>query len=74
MSDAYMIRLPHELKEKMRKYDINWSKEVRMFIEKRVRQLELLEVLKEVELRAKNRKVEIDSSILIREDRDNRLL
>ncbi len=72
MSDVYTIRLPRKLKEKMRKYDINWSKEVRMFIEKRIRQLELLEILKEVESRAKNRKVEIDSSNLIREDRDNR--
>ena len=72
MSDVYTIRLPRGLKEKMRKYDINWSKEVRMFIEKRIRQLELLEVLKEVESRAKNRKVKIDSSIFIREDRENR--
>jgi len=30
------IRVPDELKEKMKKYDINWSEEIRRFIALRI--------------------------------------
>jgi len=40
------------LKEKMRRYRINWSEEIRRFIENRIRALELLEILNEIESRA----------------------
>jgi len=30
------VRVPDELKEKMKKYDINWSKEIRRFIEQKM--------------------------------------
>ncbi|CAD5244193.1 type II toxin-antitoxin system VapB family antitoxin [Thermococcus camini] len=30
------VRVPDELKEKMKKYDINWSEEIRRFIASRI--------------------------------------
>ncbi len=73
MSEVLSIRIPKELKEKMRKYSfVNWSEEIRRFIEERVKMLELLEVLDHIEEEARKRKVKVDSTILIREDREKR--
>jgi hypothetical protein len=47
-----------------------WSEEVRSFIEERVRNLELEKTLEEIGSRAEKRRVKIDSTILIREDRE----
>lgn len=70
MSTTYTIRIPRKLKEKMDENPIEWSQEVRGFLEQRVKQVELIKTLREVEARAKKRKVKGDSTILIREDRD----
>ena len=70
MSTTFTIRIPRKLKEKMEENQIEWSQEVRGFLEERVKQVELMKIIKEVEPRAKKRKVKADSTILIREERD----
>jgi len=72
MSTTFTIRISRELKEKMEKNAAEWSQEVRGFIEERVRQIELMKTLQEIELRAEKRKTKTDSTILIREDRERR--
>ncbi len=72
MSDVVSIRVPKELKEKMRKYRIDWSREIREFIEERIRTLELLELLESIEEKAKKRRTRVDSAELIREAREER--
>ena len=71
MSSTFTVRISKDLKERMRKLPVEWSEEVRRFIESRVRQLELAEKLREIEVRAIKRKVVVDSTDLIREDRES---
>ncbi|MFP3951862.1 MAG: hypothetical protein ACLFVP_06990 [Candidatus Bathyarchaeia archaeon] len=67
---TFSVRVPEELKEKMREADVVWSEEVRGFIEDRIRCLELSQTLDEVSQRAREREVKLDSTELIREDRE----
>ena len=70
MSSTFTVRISKNLKERMRKLPVEWSEEVRRFIESRVRQLELAEKIREIEVRAIKRNVVVDSTGLIREDRE----
>ena len=70
MSTTITIRIPRELKEKMKQNPAQWSEEVRKFIEERIKHLELLKTLEEIETRAEKRHAKIDSTTLIREDRE----
>ena len=70
VSSTFTVRVPEELKEKMRRYPVEWGEEVRRFIEARIRQLELAETIRSVGRRAERRKVTVDSTGLIREDRE----
>jgi hypothetical protein len=70
MSTTFTIRIPRKLKQRMEENPAEWSQEVRGFLEERVKQVELMKTLKEVESRAMKRKVKGDSTILIREDRE----
>jgi len=70
MSSTFTIRIPQELKEKMKELKAEWSEEVRGFIEERVKHLELIRAIEEIEARAENRRVKVDSTILIREERE----
>ena len=72
LSATLTIRLPKELKEKMRRFDVSWSKEIRNFLEERVKQLEALNTLEEVFERSRKRKVKVESVDLIRKDRERR--
>ncbi|MBS7650252.1 MAG: hypothetical protein QXI59_05600 [Candidatus Bathyarchaeia archaeon] len=72
MSSTLTIRVPKEVKEKLRKFDVKWSLEIRRFLEERVKQLESLSVMEEISKRSVNRRIEIDSVKLIREDRERR--
>jgi len=72
MSEVFTVRIPRELRERMRRYQVNWSEEIREFIERRVRQLELAGTLEEVEAKARGRRTSVDSTALVREDRDSR--
>ena len=70
MSSTYTIRIPRDLKEKMEKNPEKWSQEIRNFLEERVKQIELLKTIQQIETRAENRKTKTDSTILLREDRE----
>ncbi|RLI43232.1 hypothetical protein DRO59_01555 [Candidatus Bathyarchaeota archaeon] len=70
MSTTFTIRISKELKEKMKKLNVEWSEEVRRFIEQRVKHLELIKTIEEIGLRAEKRRVKMDSTWLIREDRE----
>jgi predicted transcriptional regulator len=72
MSTTFTIRIPQELKEKMEKNPAEWSQEVRYFLEERIKQIELIKTLQEIEPRAEKRKTKTDSTVLIREDRERR--
>lgn len=69
MSTTITIRIPRELKEKMKQNPAEWSEEVRHFIEEKIRNLELQRTLEEIESRTQKRRVRTDSTTLIREDR-----
>ena len=69
MSSTYTIRIPRDLKEKMEKNPEEWSQEIRNFLEERVKQIELIKTIQQIESRAEKRKTKADSTILIREDR-----
>lgn len=49
MSTTITIRIPRDLKEKTKQNPAKWSEEVRNFIEERIKQLELLKTLREIE-------------------------
>ena len=70
MSSPYSFRIPRDLKEKMEKNQEDWSREIRNFLEERVRQIELMKTIQQIESRAEKRKTKADSTILIREDRE----
>ncbi|HYA77968.1 MAG TPA: hypothetical protein VEF91_04555 [Verrucomicrobiae bacterium] len=71
MSSTYTIRIPRDLKEKMEKNpEEEWSREIRNFLEEKVKQIELVKTIQQIETRAENRKTKTDSTILIREDRE----
>lgn len=69
MSDIISLKVPKELKEKMKRYRIDWSEEIRKFLEERVRVLELLETLDDIENKARKRRTRVDSVKLIRDAR-----
>ena len=69
-SSTVTIRVPGELKEKMKNTKVEWSQEIREFIETRINYLELSEAVDEVAKRAERRTIKIDSTTLIREDRE----
>lgn len=70
MSDVVSVRIPRELREKMRKYRVDWSREVRQFIEERIRVLKFLGALEAIEKKTARRKTRVDSVMLIREERE----
>ena len=70
MSSTFTVRIPRELKEKMKRLPVEWSEEVRRFIEEKVKRLELMGAIEEIELRAEKRRLRMDSAKLIREDRE----
>ena len=71
MSSTYTIRIPRDLKEKMEKNSEEaWSVEIRNFLEERVKQIELMKTLQQIESRAEKRKTKTDSTLLIRADRE----
>ncbi len=69
-SSTLTIRVPGELKKKMKNTKIEWSEEIREFVEMRINCIELSETVDEVAKRAEKRTTKIDSTTLIREDRE----
>ena len=70
MSSTVTIRVPGELKEKMKHTKIEWSEEIREFIETKINCLELSETIDEVAKRAEKRTIKTDSTNHIRKDRE----
>ena len=70
MSATYTVRLPRKLKDKMDKNPQDWSEEIRNFLQERIKQIELLEAISQIESRAEKRKTKANSVTLIREDRE----
>ena len=70
MSSTFTVRIQRDIKEKMKRLPVEWSEEIRSFIEEKVKRSELLEVIGEIELRADKRRLRVDSAKLIREDRE----
>ncbi|MEM0027617.1 MAG: hypothetical protein QXT53_06355 [Ignisphaera sp.] len=56
----------------MKRYRVDWSKEIMEFIEERIKALELLELLNSIEKNIERRKTRVDSAMLIRESREER--
>jgi hypothetical protein len=69
-SSTVTIRVSEELKEKMKNTKVEWSEEIREFIETRINCLELSEAVDEIAKRAEKRTTKLDSTTLIREDRE----
>jgi hypothetical protein len=70
LSETFSVRIPRELKEKIEATPADWSQEVRNFLTERVKQKELLKILQEIDAQPQRRKTKIDSTTLIREDRE----
>jgi len=70
LSSTFTVRIPENLKKKMKKLPVEWSEEVRRFIEEKIKHLELMEAIEEIELRAEKRRLRVDSAKIIREDRE----
>jgi hypothetical protein len=70
LSEVITVRVPRELREKMKKYENGWSEEIRSFIEMRVQQLELRKLIDEIAEDPHRPTVKGDSAKLIREDRE----
>jgi len=68
------IRIPKRLKEELERLKINYSEEVRKYLEKRVREEKMKMLLEEIEkVRSKTKKIDENlSAKIIREDRDSR--
>lgn len=67
------MRVPKELKRMMKEVDINWSEEIRKFIEKRVREYKRLKALEEIDsLLSDIPEAEVGTAeSYVREDRDS---
>ncbi len=71
MSDTITIRIPQEVKALMKASDINWSEDIRNYIEARIKSLKLNKVLKNM-VPVSKKKGSQDSTAIIREWRDAR--
>jgi len=72
MQEVFSMRIPKELKKKMKEYStVDWKRVVIESIEEKLRQLEAEKVMKEIEdMNRELESSEIPAWKLIREDRD----
>jgi len=76
MSEVVCFKVRREVKEKMRRYRgiINWSEELRRFVEERLRELEAREALESVVQELERATWSVSkgfSAMSVREDRDS---
>ncbi|MHA1506727.1 MAG: type II toxin-antitoxin system VapB family antitoxin [Candidatus Asgardarchaeia archaeon] len=71
--EVVSFRIPKELKESMKEIGINWSEEVRMFIESKVREYKRKNALEEIDSMLKNlpKTEKGTAKKYVREDRDS---
>jgi len=72
MTEVITLRVSSETKKLMKEMDVNWSEDIRNYIEARIKSFRLHQVLPQIYKTADKIKVKGDSTILIREDRDSR--
>lgn len=72
VTEVFTIRISRELKELMKESSINWSNDIREYIEARGKSLKLHKLLPKIYKDANKIKVKGDSSALVREDRESR--
>ncbi|MGH2639849.1 MAG: hypothetical protein ACRDF4_11325, partial [Rhabdochlamydiaceae bacterium] len=58
--------------EMKKRRSVNWSSDIRNFIESKIETAEFRETLKKIEVRAKGRKTSMDSTMIVRAARDSR--
>ena len=71
-SEVITVRVPKGTKSAMKRAKINLSEDIRNYLEARVRSLELHRLLPELYKRAAKRRVNLDSTAIIRHYRDIR--
>ena len=71
--DVVSFRVPRELKKAMKEVDVNWSEEIRKFIEKKVREFEKKRTLDEIDTMLANVREAKKGTAknYVREDRDS---
>ena len=73
MSVVISLRIPRELKESLEELGVDWRREVREYLERRVREERKRRLLERArEVRRRVGRLTTDSAELIREDRDAR--
>lgn len=72
MTEVITLRVSTETKKLMKEIDVNWSEELRKYIEARIKSFKLHKMLPLIYKNADKIKVNGDSTILVREDRDSR--
>ncbi len=72
MSEIVTLRVSSETKRLMEEAGVNWSEELRKYIEARVKSFRLHKMLPDIYKNADKIRVKGESSLLIREDRDLR--
>jgi hypothetical protein len=72
MSEILTLRVSSETKRLMEEMGLNWSEELRKYIEGRIKSFRLHGLLPEIFKNADKIKVKGDSTLLIREGRDTR--
>ncbi len=71
--DVISFRIPKELKRSMKEIEINWSEEIRKFIEEKVREYKRMKALEEIDtmLASLPRARRGTARNYVREDRDS---
>jgi hypothetical protein len=72
VTEVFTIRISRELKELMKESGINWSNDVREYIQARAKSLKLHKLLPKIYKDSSKIKVKGDSSLLVRGDRESR--
>ena len=75
MSDVIAIRVPKKLKDELQELNVNYSEDIREYLERRVKAEKLKRLMKEIDTfrneLAKKTGITTSSADIIREDRDH---
>ncbi|MCW4000992.1 MAG: hypothetical protein NWE93_12205 [Candidatus Bathyarchaeota archaeon] len=73
MSETFSVRIPKELKEKIQATPNDWNQEIQNFLTERIKQLEIIKTLDDIQKHAQQRTTKTDSVTLIREEREKKI-
>ncbi len=71
VNEVVSFRIPKELKKRMKEMNINWSEEIRSFIEEKVREHRRKVKLKEIDEMLRDVRTRKSAARYVREDRDS---